>query len=103
MHISLLFSEYLYLSKSPAYILYILQGAVHEVPGLVPALALDTQENSNGGALTVGTSALVKYSLSKREAEADPALLYSSVAYHPTTLVHAPYTYSYGYPYAYWG
>merc|ERR1719273_448416 len=80
-----------------------LKGAVHEVPGLIPALALDTQENSNGGALTVGTSALVKYSLSKREAEADPALLYSSVAYHPTTLVHAPYTYSYGYPYAYWG
>merc|ERR1712001_735231 len=68
-----------------------LKGAVHEVPGLVPALALDTQENSNGGALTVGTSALVKYSLSKREAEAEPALLYSSVAYHPTTLVHAPY------------
>merc|ERR1719195_2618655 len=80
-----------------------LKGAVHEVPGLVPALALDTQENSNGGALTVGTSALVKYSLSKREAEAEPAILYSSVAYHPTTLVHAPYTYSYGYPYAYWG
>merc|ERR1719350_757250 len=47
-----------------------LKGAVHEVPALFGAPALDTQENSNGGSLTVGTSALVKYSLSKREAEA---------------------------------
>merc|ERR1711976_499631 len=68
-----------------------LKGAVHEVPALFGAPALDTQENSNGGSLTVGTSALVKYSLSKREAEADPALLYSTY----------PYAYGYGYPYAY--
>merc|ERR1712227_435616 len=47
-----------------------LKGAVHEVPALFAAPALDTQENSNGGTLTVGTSAVVKYSLSKREAEA---------------------------------
>merc|ERR1712224_812310 len=67
-----------------------LKGAVHEVPALFAAPALDTQENSNGGALTVGTSAVVKYSLSKREAEADPALFYSA------------YPYAYGaYPYAY--
>merc|ERR1712020_884462 len=58
-----------------------LKGAVHEVPALFAAPALDTQENSNGGALTVGTSAVVKYSLSKREAEADPALLYSAYPY----------------------
>merc|ERR1712154_708942 len=58
-----------------------LKGAVHEVPALFAAPALDTQENSNGGALTVGTSAVVKYSLSKREAEADPALFYSAYPY----------------------
>ena len=31
-----------------------LKGAVHEFPALYGAPALDTQENSNGGALTVG-------------------------------------------------
>ena len=72
------------------------QGAVHEVPALFGAPALDTQENSNGGSLTVGTSALVKYSLSKREAEADPAVLYSAYPY-----AAYPYAYGYGYPYAY--
>merc|ERR1712064_207781 len=46
-----------------------LKGAVHEVPGLVPAPALNKQENANGGALTVGTGAFVKYSLSKRSAD----------------------------------
>merc|ERR1712105_66571 len=55
-----------------------LMGAVHEVPGLVPAPALNVQKNSNGGALTVGTSAFVTHSLVKREAEADPALLYGA-------------------------
>merc|ERR1712221_22616 len=49
-----------------------LVGAVHEVPGLLPAPALLKQENSNGGALTVGTSAVVSHSFVKREAEADP-------------------------------
>merc|ERR1711910_285545 len=47
-----------------------LKGAVHEVPGLVPAPALLKQENSNGGALSVGTSAVLTHTLSKREAEA---------------------------------
>merc|ERR1712172_144516 len=69
-----------------------LKGAVHEVPALYGAPALDTQENSNGGALTVGTSAVVKYTLSKREAEADPALVYSAAlpyaAYHPYGAYH---------------
>jgi len=62
-----------------------LVGAVHEVPGLVPAPALLKQENSNGGALTVGTSAVVSHSFVKREAEAeaeaDPALLYGAYGY----------------------
>ena len=72
-----------------------LKGAVHEVPGLVPAPALLKQENSNGGALTVGTSAVLTHTLSKREAEADPAVLYSTVAYsHP-----AYATYAHHYPY----
>merc|ERR1712223_840580 len=72
-----------------------LKGAVHEVPGLVPAAALSVQKNSNGGALTVGTSAVLTHTLSKREAEADPAVLYSTVAYsHP-----AYATYAHHYPY----
>merc|ERR1739838_898973 len=81
-----------------------LKGAVHEVPALFGAPALDTQENSNGGALTVGTSAVVKYTLSKREAEADPALVYSAAlpyaAYHPYGAYHYG---AYAAPYAYWG
>jgi len=79
-----------------------LKGAVHEVPALFGAPALDTQENSNGGALTVGTSAVIKYSLSKREAEADPALVYSAAlpyAAYPYAPYHygayAPYRYAY--------
>merc|ERR1712193_395476 len=70
-----------------------LKGAVHEVPGLVPAPALNKQENTNGGALTVGTGAFVKYSLSKRSAEADPAIPVSTV-YHAPTYAYAPYTYA---------
>merc|ERR1719188_1618490 len=77
-----------------------LKGAVHEVPGLVPAPALNKQENTNGGALTVGTGAFVKYSLSKRSAEADAAILASSVSYvNPVSTVYhaAPYAYPYTY------
>merc|ERR1712077_157489 len=69
-----------------------LKGAVHEVPGLVPAPALNKQENTNGGALTVGTSALVKYTLSKRSA--DPAVLYSSVHYTNPLPAAVPAVYS---------
>ena len=71
-----------------------LKGAVHEVPGLVPAPALFKQENSNGGALTVGTSAVITHTLSKREADADPAFVYSTFGYHPAL------TYGGYYPYA---
>merc|ERR1712098_1021800 len=77
-----------------------LAGPVHEVPGLVPAPALNKQENANGGALTVGTGAFVKYSLSKRSAEADAAVLASSVSYvNPVSTVYhaAPYAYPYTY------
>jgi len=86
-----------------------LMGAVHEVPGLVPAPALNVQKNSNGGALTVGTSAFVTHSLVKREAEADPALLYGAYGYGLGYAGYHGLGYSgyYGYPsyggYAYYG
>jgi len=84
-----------------------LKGAVHEVPGLVPAPALNVQKNSNGGALTVGTSAVVSHSFVKREAEADPALLYGAygLGYGYHGLGYSAYGYA-GYPhygYAYYG
>merc|ERR1711874_958118 len=63
-----------------------LAGPVHEVPGLVPALAVQKQESSGDVSLSTGTGALVPTLAyyGKREAEADPAVLYSSVAYsHP--------------------
>jgi len=75
-----------------------LVGAVHEVPGLVPAPALLKQENSNGGALTVGTSAVVTHSFVKREADADPALLYRGYGGYGLGLGYAGYA---GYPYTY--
>merc|ERR1712168_1213753 len=78
-----------------------LKGAVHEVPGLVPAPALNKQENANGGALTVGTGAFVKYSLSKRSAEAEAAVLASSVSYvNPVSTVYHAALYAYPYTYA---
>jgi len=87
-----------------------LMGAVHEVPGLVPAPALNVQKNSNGGALTVGTSAFVTHSLVKREAEADPALLYGTYGHYGLGYGYGHYGLGYagyhGYPYggyAYYG
>merc|ERR1719463_409452 len=60
-----------------------LAGPVHEVPGLVPALAVHKQESSGDVSLSTGTGALVPTVTyyGKREAEADPAVLYSSVSY----------------------
>jgi len=78
-----------------------LKGAVHEVPALFSAPALNSQVNdASQGSLTVGTSAVVTHSLGepivnehtvtvptyglaghfygKREAEADPYLLYGA-------------------------
>merc|ERR1712234_37442 len=48
-------------------------GAVHEVPGLLPAPALVKQEAEGGVSLSTGTSAIL--SIGKRDADADPALL----------------------------
>merc|ERR1712215_75365 len=87
-----------------------LMGAVHEVPGLVPAPALNVQKNSNGGALTVGTSAFVTHSLVKREAEADPAVLYGAYGHYGLGYGYGYHGLGYagyhGYPYggyAYYG
>merc|ERR1711874_779111 len=84
-----------------------LVGAVHEVPGLLPAPALHKQENSNGGALTVGTSAIISHSFVKREADADPALLYGAYGYNGLGYGYHGLGYAgYGYPhygYAYYG
>merc|ERR1719178_339116 len=80
-----------------------LKGAVHEVPAIFGAPALNTQVNdASQGSLTVGTSAVITHSLGepivnehtvtvptyghygyghyygKREAEADPYLLYGA-------------------------
>merc|ERR1712183_585645 len=80
-----------------------LAGPVHEVPGLVPALATHKQESSGDVSLSTGTGALVPtlthgvyYGKREAEAEADPALLYSTVGYH-----HPYATYAAHYPYAY--
>merc|ERR1711981_609057 len=88
-----------------------LAGPVHEVPGLVPALATHKQESSGGVSLSTGTGALV-HTLAhgvyygKREANPAPAVLYSSVGYsHPaysTYAAHYPYTYG-AYPYTHGG
>merc|ERR1719291_697780 len=73
-----------------------LAGPVHEVPGLVPALAVQKQESSGDVSLSTGTGALVHTPvvsyIGKRAAEADPALVYGGLPY-----AHAGV---YGYPYA---
>merc|ERR1711953_1445194 len=93
-----------------------LKGAVHGVPALFGAPALNTQVNdASQGSLTVGTSAVITHSLGepivnehtvtvpthglygaghyygKREAEADPYLLYGA------------YGHGYGYGHGYYG
>merc|ERR1712211_7824 len=90
-----------------------LKGAVHEVPAVFGAPALNTQVNdASQGSLTVGTSAVVTHTLGEpivnehtavvptlayygkrsADAEADPYLLYGGYYGH---------AYGYGYPYAY--
>merc|ERR1711862_571296 len=73
-----------------------LAGPVHEVPGLVPALAVQKQESSGDVSLSTGTGAVVPTIAyyGKREAEADPALVYSAA------LPYAAYPYA-AYPYTY--
>merc|ERR1719460_2022485 len=85
-----------------------LAGPVHEVPGLVPALATHKQESSGDVSLSTGTGHLVPtlahgVYYGKREAEADPAVIYSTVGYsHPASAYAAHYPYTYGaYPYTY--
>merc|ERR1712218_444938 len=98
-----------------------LKGAVHEVPALFSAPALNTQVNdASQGSLTVGTSAVITHSLgepivkehtavvptlayygkrsadAEPEAKADPYLLYGG--YYGYGL---DYGYGYGYPYRY--
>merc|ERR1712001_571518 len=80
-------------------------GPVHEGPGLVPALAVQKQESSGDVSLSTGTGALVHplthgVYYGKREAEADPAVLYSTVGYSHPYAHHYPYTYG-AYPYPY--
>merc|ERR1719221_1016762 len=85
-----------------------LAGPVHEVPGLVPALAVHKQESSGDVSLSTGTGALVPtvayYGKREAEAEADPAVLYSTVSYsHPLTYAsYYPYTYGAYHPYSYY-
>merc|ERR1711862_496508 len=105
-----------------------LKGAVHEVPALFGAPALNTQENE-GTSLTVGTSAVVTHTvgepivkehtvkvpvghyIGKREAEADPYLLYGGLGYgyggyglgYGHGLAGYGYGYGLGYGYPYYG
>merc|ERR1711970_641781 len=103
-----------------------LKGAVHEVPALFGAPALNTQENE-GTSLTVGTSAVLTakvtgfntvaapavHYIGKREAEAeaeaDPTLLYSTYGYGLPYAGYAGYAgygyggYGYGYGLGYAG
>merc|ERR1711872_884152 len=59
-------------------------GAVHEVPALFGAPALHKQESDGGVSLSTGTSAIL--SIGKRDADADPALLYHGLPYaYPLT------------------
>jgi len=89
-----------------------LKGAVHEVPAIFGAPALNTQVNdASEGSLTVGTSAFLSskitgynthvvpgvHYIGKRAAEADPALVYSTG--FPYGFIGYPYRFA-GYPYA---
>merc|ERR1712154_665769 len=100
-----------------------LKGAVHEVPAIFGAPALNTQVNdASQGSLTVGTSAVITHSLgepivkehtavvptlayygkrsadAEPEAKADPYLLYGGYYGHGLG-----YGYGYGYPYGHYG
>merc|ERR1712210_164414 len=102
-----------------------LKGAVHEVPAIFGAPALNTQVNdASQGSLTVGTSAVITHSLgepivkehtavvptlayygkrsaeAEPEAKADPCLLYGG--YYGHGLGYG-YGYGYGYPYGHYG
>jgi len=75
-----------------------LPGAVHEVPGLVGAPALKTQESAGGVKLTTGTGAylLGHHLVHKREAEAEPAADADPYYYYSGLYGHGLYGYGYG-------
>merc|ERR1711874_514060 len=96
-----------------------LKGAVHDVPAIFGAPALNVQENA-GTSLTVGTSAVITHTagepivnehtvtvpalghyIGKREAEADPYLLYGAGYGYGHGLGYAGYGYGYGLGYGY--
>merc|ERR1712096_387608 len=80
------------------------KGAVHEVPGLVGAPLLATQESAGAVSLTTGTGAYavtghtLHHAIGKKEAEADPAYFYSGLGYG-----HGLYGLGYGYGAGYAG
>lgn len=81
-----------------------LKGAVHEVPGLVGAPLLKTQESAGEVSLTTGTGVYavtghtLHHAIGKREAEADPAYFYSGLGYG-----HGLHGLGYGYGAGYYG
>merc|ERR1712200_252118 len=71
-----------------------LKGAVHEVPAVFGAPALNTQVNdASQGSLTVGTSAVVTHTLGEPIVNEHTAVV--------PTLAYYGHAYGYGYPYAY--
>ena len=78
-----------------------LAGPVPGVPSLVPALAMVNQEPSGDVILITGTGAVVPavHYYGKREAEADPALLYLAYGYARYPRTHGAFASGYyGYP-----
>jgi len=68
-------------------------GPTHEVPGLVPALAVQKAESDGDVKLSVGTGALVHhpfvYGKREAEAEADPAVVVAPTVYGSVLPYHA--------------
>jgi len=90
-----------------------LPGAVHEVPGIVGAPALATQESAGGVKLTTGTGAYVlghHLAIAKRSADAEPAAdadadpyyYYSGLYGRGYGYGHLGYGYGHGYGYGYY-
>merc|ERR1719436_1803603 len=84
-----------------------LAGPVHEVPGLVPALAVHKQESSGEVSLSTGTGAvlptLAYHGLvyGKRSAEAEPEADADAYYGYYGYGGYRAYGYGYGYPYRY--
>ena len=84
-----------------------LAGPVHEVPGLVPALAVHKQESSGEVSLSTGTGAVVPtlayhgLVYGKRSAEAEPEADADAYYGYYGYGGYRAYGYGYGYPYRY--